>query len=36
MTILYNMGENIFVILHIYGGRAIYQCFCDHQDTEAE
>ena len=27
------MGENIVVVLKIYGARAISLLFCDHQDT---
>ena len=33
---LYNTGENIVVILHIYGARAIFKPFCVHQDTKSE
>ena len=36
ISILYKMGENIVVVLHIYGTRAIFLIFCDHQDTELE
>ena len=25
----------IVVVIHIYGGRAIFQLFCDNQDTES-
>ena len=32
---LYNMGENIVVVLNIYGAR-VFKLFCDHQDTEYE
>ena len=28
--------QNIVVIIHIYGARAISLLFCDHQDTEYE
>ena len=36
ISILYMMGDNIVVILHIYGTIAIFLLFCDHQDTESE
>ena len=28
--------QNIVSIIHIYGARAIFLLFCDHQDTESE
>ena len=34
--IICNMGENIVVIIHIYGDTAILPLFCNHQDTEYE
>ena len=30
------MIENIVAIIHIYGARAIFLLFCDHEDTESE
>ena len=36
LSTIHNMGENIIVILHIYGDRAIYLFFYNHQDTESE
>ena len=30
------MGENIVVILHIYGARSISPLFCVHKNTESE
>ena len=30
------MGGIILVVLHIYGARAIFLLFCDHQETESE
>ena len=30
------MGENIAAIIRIYGARAIFLLFYDHQDTESE
>ena len=33
ISILYKMGENIVVILHIYGDRAISLLFYDEKDT---
>ena len=35
LYILYNMGEKIVVIIHIYGTIAISLLFCVHQDTES-
>ena len=35
ISILYNMGGNVLVILHIYGSRANSLLICDHQDTES-
>ena len=34
--IIYKMGGGITVILPIYGARAIFLLFCNHQDTESE
>ena len=31
---IYKMGENVVVVLHIYGVLAIFILFCDHQYTE--
>ena len=36
ISIVYNMGENIVVIIHIYGAIAIFLLFCVHQDAELE
>ena len=36
INILYNMGENVVAIIHIYGDRAIFLLFCYRQDTEYE
>ena len=36
ISIFYKMGENIVVILHIYGARTIFLLFCDDKDTESE
>ena len=36
MSILYNIGENIVVILNISVVRAIFLLFFVHQDTEYE
>ena len=34
---LHNMGaKNIALLIHIYGAKAIFFLFCDHQDTEYE
>ena len=30
------LEQNIVVIIHIYGDRAIFVLFCDQQDTESE
>ena len=34
--IIYNMSENIVVILHIYRASAIFLLLCDYQETEYE
>ena len=36
ISILYKMGENVVVILHIYGAIAIFLLFCDDHDTKLE
>ena len=36
ISILYNIGENIVAIFRIYGSRAIFLLFYNHQDTESE
>ena len=36
LCILYKIEENILLILHIYGARAIFLPFCDHQETKLE
>ena len=36
ISILYNMGEIIMVIIHTSKSRAKILLFCDHQDTEYE
>ena len=35
-TYLTRWEENMLVVLHMYGTRAIFLIFCDHQDTEYE
>ena len=34
--ILYKIGENIVVLLNIYGARSTFLIFYDDQDTESE
>ena len=36
ISILYRMGKNIVVILHIYGDKAIFLLFYNNKDTENE
>ena len=36
ISILHEMGENIVVILHIYGNKIISLLFCNHQYNESE
>ena len=36
ILILYKIGENVLVMLHIYGAIAIFIIFYYHQDTESE
>ena len=36
IPILYNMGENIVVVLHICGSRAVLLLFFNHQDTRSD
>ena len=36
ISILYKRGENIGVILHFYGARAIFLLFFDQQNIEYE
>ena len=34
--ILYKIGENFVVILHIYGDGTVFLIFYDHQETGSE
>ena len=36
ISILYQIGKNVVVIIHIYGDFSIILIFCYHQDTESE
>ena len=36
ISILYNKGEKIVVIIYSYGAKAIFLLFGDHQETESK
>ena len=36
IPILYKVDEKFVANIHIYGDRAIFLLFCNHQDTESE
>ena len=36
ITIQHKTGENIMVVLHIYGAVEMFLLFCDHQKAESE